>query len=61
MRFLVGRIGDIMNLGGVKVAPGAVEDALSSCSGVKEIAAFSMPDGTGNAYVLISAGKRARS
>jgi acyl-CoA synthetase (AMP-forming)/AMP-acid ligase II len=45
---IVGRIGDIMNLGGVKVAPGAVEDALSSCSGVKEIAAFSMPDGTGN-------------
>ena len=56
---IVGRVGDIMNLGGVKVAPGLIEDALSSCPGVKDIAAFSVPDsyGTETLWVAISASK----
>lgn len=44
---IVGRAGDIMNLGGQKVAPNVFEDALSACRGVKELAAFSVPDALG--------------
>ncbi|HEY8026117.1 MAG TPA: AMP-binding protein [Burkholderiaceae bacterium] len=59
MLSIVGRVGDIMNLGGVKVAPGLIEDALSSCRGVKDLAAFSVPDklGTETLWIAISASK----
>ena len=56
---IVGRVGDIMNLGGVKVAPGVIEDALSSCPGVKDLAAFSVPDslGTESLWIAVSVSK----
>ncbi|HEY8026116.1 MAG TPA: class I adenylate-forming enzyme family protein [Burkholderiaceae bacterium] len=54
MLSIVGRVGDIMNLGGVKVAPGVIEDALSSCRGVKDLAAFSVPDGDGTEALWIA-------
>ena len=56
---IVGRVDDIMNLGGVKVAPGLIEDALSSCPGVKDLAAFSVPDrhGTETLWVAVTASK----
>jgi acyl-CoA synthetase (AMP-forming)/AMP-acid ligase II len=56
---IVGRVGDIMNLGGVKIAPGVIEDALASCPGVKDLAAFSVPDshGTEALWIAVAASK----
>ncbi|MBV8635705.1 MAG: acyl--CoA ligase, partial [Burkholderiaceae bacterium] len=45
--FIVGRVGDVMNLGGVKITPGVIEDALMECPGVKDLAAFSVPNELG--------------
>lgn len=42
---IVGRSRELMNLGGVKIAPGAIEEALASCPGVADIAAFSLEQG----------------
>lgn len=39
-----GRIDDLMNLGGTKLLPSAVEAALQGCPGVVEAAAFAVPD-----------------
>ena len=54
---IVGRADDVMNLGGTKVAPGAIEDLLLSCPGVKDAAVFFMPDGLGTEelWVAVSA------
>ena len=41
--FIVGRIGDIINRGGQKVAPAEVEEALLGHPDVVEVAAFSIP------------------
>ena len=56
---VVGRVGDVMNLGGLKIAPGVIEDALFECRGVKDLAAFSVPDaeGTESLWLAVSAGK----
>lgn len=42
--YLYGRIKDIINVGGVKVSPVAVEDAFQSHPGIGGIAAFAIPD-----------------
>ena len=44
---IAGRTGEVMNCGGVKIAPLAVEDALLRCPGVRDAAAVavSRPDG----------------
>src|SRR5690606_7032934 len=42
--FLTGRQDDVINVGGAKVHPGAVEEALSAYPGVAEAAAFALPD-----------------
>lgn len=39
---IVGRTQDLINLGGVKLAPGAIEEVLAACPGVADIAAFSL-------------------
>ncbi len=44
---IVGRVGEVMNLGGVKITPGVIEDALMTCPGVKDLAVFSVPDELG--------------
>lgn len=44
---IVGRIKELMNFGGVKLSPNAVEDALRACPGVVDIAAFAL-DQDGN-------------
>lgn len=42
MLTIVGRTKELMNLGGVKVSPNAIEEALAACPGVTDIAAFSL-------------------
>lgn len=42
---IVGRTREVMNFGGVKLAPEAVEHALHECPGVVELAAFSLVTG----------------
>jgi acyl-CoA synthetase (AMP-forming)/AMP-acid ligase II len=42
-----GRVAEFMNLGGVKIAPPAVDEAALACPGVLEAAAFSVPDAQG--------------
>ncbi|MFI4939173.1 MAG: AMP-binding protein [Burkholderiales bacterium] len=37
-----GRVGDVINLGGVKIAPALIEEVLFACPGVKDVAAFSL-------------------
>ena len=39
---IVGRTQDLINLGGVKIAPGAIEEVLAACPGVADLAAFSL-------------------
>ncbi len=39
---IVGRTRELMNLGGVKMSPNAIEDALRNCAGVMDIAAFAL-------------------
>ena len=41
---LHGRLGELMNVGGYKISPRAVEDALLSIDGVREASAFGVPD-----------------
>jgi acyl-coenzyme A synthetase/AMP-(fatty) acid ligase len=41
---LHGRLGELMNVGGYKVSPRAVEDALLAIDGVREASAFGVPD-----------------
>ncbi len=42
-----GRLAEFMNLGGVKIAPPAVDEAALVCQGVVDAAAFSVPDPQG--------------
>jgi acyl-CoA synthetase (AMP-forming)/AMP-acid ligase II len=42
MLTIVGRTKELMNLGGVKLSPNAIEEALTTCPGVTDIAAFSL-------------------
>lgn len=42
---IIGRTREVMNFGGVKLAPEAVEHALHECPGVAELAAFSLVAG----------------
>ncbi len=51
---IVGRVGDVMNLGGLKVAPGVIEDLLMACPGVKDVAAFSVPDSLGTEALWVA-------
>jgi acyl-CoA synthetase (AMP-forming)/AMP-acid ligase II len=44
--FLTGRIKNIINRGGEKIAPEHVEDVLDGCPGVAEAAVFAIPDAT---------------
>lgn len=44
---IVGRADDIMNFGGVKIAPDAIEELLLACPGVKEAAVFSISSDVG--------------
>lgn len=39
---IVGRTQDLINLGGVKLSPGEIEEVLAACPGVADIAAFSL-------------------
>ena len=39
---IVGRTIELMNLGGVKLSPNAIEEALAACPGVVDIAAFAL-------------------
>lgn len=41
---LHGRLGELMNVGGYKVSPRAVEDALLAIDGVREASVFGLPD-----------------
>ncbi|WP_329332667.1 FadD7 family fatty acid--CoA ligase [Streptomyces sp. NBC_00663] len=43
---LTGRIKNLINRGGEKIAPEHVEDILAGCPGVAEAAVFAVPDGT---------------
>lgn len=42
-----GRADDRMNFGGVKMLPGPIEEAALSCPGIKDAAAFAVPDSAG--------------
>jgi acyl-CoA synthetase (AMP-forming)/AMP-acid ligase II len=44
--FLTGRIKNLINRGGEKIAPEHVEDVLTGCPGVAEAAVFAIPDVT---------------
>ncbi|MGH7043725.1 MAG: class I adenylate-forming enzyme family protein [Acetobacteraceae bacterium] len=44
---LAGRVGEVINSGGIKVNPAAIEDALLSLPGVSEAAVFGVPDALG--------------
>lgn len=44
---IVGRSSELMNLGGQKIAPMRIEEALTPHPGVTDIAAFSLPDAQG--------------
>src|SRR5690606_18054254 len=55
MLTIVGRTKELMNFGGVKVAPDAIEAALRECPGVMDIAAFALDivDGTDRPWVAV--------
>lgn len=59
MLSIVGRTQELMNMGGVKIAPGMIEDVLLACPGVSDIAAFSMEqlDGTDLPWVAVVRGE----
>ena len=42
-----GRAAEVMNLGGVKIDPGAIDEVAKSCPGVADAAAFALPDEAG--------------
>ena len=44
---LRGRVGESINVGGYKLSPRTIEDALLSIGGVRDAAAFSVPTGSG--------------
>jgi len=44
---IAGRADEVINRGGVKIHPGAVEDALVALGGVREAAAFGVTDDSG--------------
>ena len=44
---IVGRKDEMINIGGAKIAPATIEHALLACPGVKEVAAFTVPDADG--------------
>jgi acyl-coenzyme A synthetase/AMP-(fatty) acid ligase len=52
-----GRVDDVMNLGGVKVLPAWVEEAVMQCAGVEDAAAFALSDtsSVNSCYVAIVA------
>lgn len=55
---IVGRTREVMNFGGVKLAPDTVEHALHDCPGVLEFAAFSLAaDGQEVPWVAVVAGE----
>ena len=51
---IVGRTGEVMNLGGVKIAPTQIEQALFACPGVKDLAAFALENKDGLARLWIA-------
>lgn len=59
---IVGRTREVMNFGGVKLAPEAVEHALHGCPGVVELAAFSLAaEGRQLPWVAVVAGEDFRN
>ena len=44
---IVGRIDDVLNFGGAKVAPEIVEEALAACAGITDQAVFAVADQQG--------------
>ncbi len=44
---LEGRVNDVMNIGGNKFAPQAIEAVALGCTGIRDAAAFSVPDSYG--------------
>ena len=44
---VAGRANDVINIGGNKYMPQAIEEAALSCAGVSDAAAFSVPDRLG--------------
>jgi fatty-acyl-CoA synthase len=44
---LGGRLGESINVGGYKLSPRVIEDALLSIDGVRDAAAFGVPTGSG--------------
>ena len=44
---VLGRIGDVLNFSGAKIAPEAVEEALSACPGITDQAVFAVSDQLG--------------
>lgn len=56
---IVGRTQELMNMGGVKIAPSMIEDVLMACPGVSDIAAFSMEqlNGTDLPWVAVVRGE----
>jgi acyl-CoA synthetase (AMP-forming)/AMP-acid ligase II len=59
MLSIVGRTQELMNMGGVKIAPSMIEDVLLACPGVSDIAAFSMEqlNGTDLPWVAVVRGE----
>ncbi len=47
MLTLAGRVGDLINSGGVKISPAVIEDVLLALPGVSEAVAFGVPDAYG--------------
>jgi 2,3-dihydroxybenzoate-AMP ligase len=45
--WIEGRSDDLMNFGGLKILPHAIETAVLTCPGVKDVAAFDAPNGQG--------------
>jgi acyl-CoA synthetase (AMP-forming)/AMP-acid ligase II len=42
-----GRVAEIINLGGVKIDPGSIDEVAKTCRGVRDAAAFAVPDEAG--------------
>ncbi|MES2149208.1 MAG: AMP-binding protein [Pseudomonadota bacterium] len=55
---IIGRIDEVMNFGGWKVAPSVIESRLFKCAGVRDLAAFAAPgaDGMDQLWVAVVRG-----
>ena len=51
---IVGRVDEVMNIGGWKVAPELIEEALFSCVGLKDLAVCAVPDAQGSDQVWVA-------